>query len=106
MMSASSSNAALGLLALAPALRQTGKVLGEELPGEVVSLFRRFVSARAAAYPGECGQYTRPRVGFAFLRSLLRYIGFRAERQGNRLHLVSGLLPDGMFSSTATKSRP
>ncbi len=91
MMSASSSNAALGLLALAPALRQTGKVLGEELPGEVVSLFRRFVSLGLPPILESVANILVLGWAFAFLRSLLRYIGFRAERQGNRLHLVSGL---------------
>ena len=91
MMSASSSNAALGLLALAPALRQTGKVLGEELPGEVVSLFRRFVSLGLPPILESVANILVLGWVFAFLRSLLRYIGFRAERQGNRLHLVSGL---------------
>ena len=91
VMSASSSNAALGLLALAPALRQTGRILGEELPGEVVGLFRRFVSLGLPPLLENVANVLVLGWAFAFLRSLLRYLGFRAERQGNRLHLVSGL---------------
>lgn len=91
VMSASSSNAALGLLALAPALRQAGRLLGEELPGEVVGLFRRFVSIGLPPIFESVANVLVLGWAFAFLRSLLRYAGFRAERQGNRLHLVSGL---------------
>lgn len=43
IMAASSSNAALGLLSLAPALRQVSRLLGRELPTEVMTLAGRVV---------------------------------------------------------------
>lgn len=92
IMAASSSNAALGLLSLAPALKQVSRLLGRELPSEVITLAGRVVhlglpplleSAANLLVVGWC---------FAFLRHFFRYTGFRAFREGSRLHLVSGLL--------------
>ncbi len=92
VMSASSSNAALGLLTLAPAVRQAGQILGREMTGEVYNLMDRLLSI---GLPPLFNTITNVLVlgwAYAFLRTFTRTAGFYAERDGEQLHVTSGLL--------------
>ena len=92
IMAASSSNAALGLLSLAPALRQVSRLLGRELPTEVMTLAGRVVRWGLPPFLEIAANLLVAGWCFAFLRHFFRYAGFRAFREGGRLHLISGLL--------------
>ncbi|HIW72702.1 MAG TPA: PH domain-containing protein [Firmicutes bacterium] len=92
VMSASSSNAALGLLTLAPAVRQAGQILGREMTGEVYGLMDRLLSI---GLPPLFNTLTNVLVlgwAYAFVRTFIRTAGFYAERDGEQLHVTSGLL--------------
>lgn len=92
VMAASSSNAALGLLTLAPAVRQAGQILGREMTGEVYNLMDRLLSL---GLPPLFNALTNILVlgwGFAFIRIFARTAGFYAGRDGERLHVTAGLL--------------
>lgn len=91
MMAASSSNAALGLLTLAPAVRQAGEILGRELPNKVYGMVGRLMSIGLPPALESIANILVLGWGLAFLRSLLRYLRFHARRKGGQLHLVSGL---------------
>lgn len=92
VLSASSSNAALGLLTLAPLLRQAGQLLGREVTGEVYGLFNRIVSfglpplLDGIAHVFVLGWF------YAFLHTFARTAGFTTRRIDDRLHVLSGLL--------------
>lgn len=92
VMAASSSNAALGLLTLAPALRQAGRILGRELPAEMLTLADRLLSLGLPPLLDSLANILIIGWCFAFVRSFFRYAGFRARRRGECLHLTSGLL--------------
>lgn len=92
IMSASSSNAAVGLLTLAPAIKETGQLLGREVTGEVYGLVGRLITfglpplldtAAHILFLGWC---------FAFVFTFAKTAGFYTERCGKQLHLVSGLI--------------
>ena len=92
VMSASSSNAALGLLTLAPAVRQAGQILGREMTGEVYNLMDRLLSA---GLPPLFNTVTNILVlgwAYAFIHTFTRTAGFYARRDGEQLHVTSGLL--------------
>lgn len=91
-MSASSSNAALGLLTLAPALKQAGNILGRELPAEMMTLADRLLSLGLPPLLETTANVLIIGWSFAFIRSFFRYAGFCARRQGGCLHLISGLM--------------
>lgn len=91
VLALSGSNAAVGLLTAAPLFYQAGKVLGQEFQQNVLS------AAQAAALRGvpsllQAGG-TVLVFGwiFAAASTFLRYINFRAGRDGEVLHLTSGL---------------
>lgn len=92
ILSASSSNAALGLLTLAPALKQAGQILGREVSGEVYGLINRIISLGLPPLFNTIANILVLGWCFAFLRTFTRTAGFTAEREGSRIHLVSGLL--------------
>lgn len=92
VMSASSSNAALGLLTLAPAIRQAGQIIGRELSSEVYGLVNRLLSLGLPPLLNAVANVLVLGWGFAFLRTFSRTAGFYAEREGPQLHLISGLL--------------
>lgn len=92
VMAASNSNAALGLLTLAPALRQSGRILGEQLPDRVYGLVGRVVSLGLPPLLESLANILVLGWCFSFLRGLLRYGGFYAHREGEQLHLIAGLL--------------
>lgn len=92
VMAASNSNAALGLLTLAPALRQSGRILGEQLPDRVYGLVGRLLSLGLPPLLESLANILVLGWCFSFLRGLLRYGGFYAHREGEELHLIAGLL--------------
>lgn len=92
VMSASGSNAALGLLTLAPALRQAGHILGREVSGEVYGLFNRIVSLGLPPLFDFIAHIFVLGWCFAFLRTFGRTAGFTGRRAGSQLHLLSGLV--------------
>jgi uncharacterized membrane protein YdbT with pleckstrin-like domain len=92
VLSASSSNAALGLLTLVPALRQAGQILGREVSGEVYGLLKRIISLGLPPLFNTIANILVLGWCFAFLRTFTKTAGFTADREGSRIHLVSGLL--------------
>ena len=91
VMAVSGSNAAVGLLTAAPLLQRAGQLLGQEFPQTVLS------AAQAAALRGLPAVLQGTAAVFVFgwafaaLRTLLRYVRFHAGRDGELLHLTSGL---------------
>lgn len=84
------SNAAVGLLTVAPLLRQMSLVLGETFSQNVAAVGDTLWAGlppllRTAANLVLLGWLV------AALRTFFRYVGFYAQREGNQLHLVSGL---------------
>jgi uncharacterized membrane protein YdbT with pleckstrin-like domain len=92
VLSASSSNAALGLLALAPALRQAGQILGKEVSGEVYGLINRLISLGLPPLFDAAAHILVLGWCFAFARTFARTAGFTTERAGSQLRLLLGLL--------------
>lgn len=92
VLAASGSNAAVGLLTLAPALRQAGELLGSQVPDQVYSLVDRVLSLGLPPLFRSLANLLVLSWGAAFLGSWLRYVGFAARREGDNLHLTSGLL--------------
>lgn len=91
IMAASSSNAALGLLTLAPALRQAGQLMGQRVSDEMMSMAGKLISLGLPPLLDGLANVLVLGWGFAFVRNWLRYAGFYAQREVDRLHLVSGL---------------
>ena len=91
ILAASSSNAAIGLLTLAPALRNVGKVLGRDLSDELVGLSAQIMSLGLPLLNNVANLFV---LGwcFAFVRTFMRFAGFFAEQDGRRLYLTSGLV--------------
>ena len=92
VLSASNSNAALGLLTVAPALRQAGQILGREVSGEVYGLINRLISLGLPPLFDAIAHVLVLGWCYAFLRTFARTAGFTTERSGSRLHLLSGLI--------------
>lgn len=92
VMSASSSNAALGLLTLAPAIRQAGQIIGREVSSEVYGFVNRLLSLGLPPLLNAVANVLVLGWCFAFLRTFARTAGFFTEREGEQLHLISGLL--------------
>lgn len=92
VLAASSSNAAVGLLTVAPAMRQAGKILGREVTSEVYGLVERLVSLGLPPLLHTTANILVVGWGFAFLSTLLRTAGFLSRRSENQLHIVSGFL--------------
>ncbi|MDD3833650.1 MAG: PH domain-containing protein [Oscillospiraceae bacterium] len=92
ILSASSSNAALGLLTLAPALRQAGQILGREVTSEVYGLFNRLISLGLPPFLDATAHILVLGWCFAFLRTFTRTAGFTTQRRGQQLFLLSGLI--------------
>lgn len=87
----SGSNAAVGLLTAAPALRQLSTLLGEWFSVDAVGLLQRFPLVQLPSALRIVANLLLIGWGVAVLNTFLRYIGFYATVQNNQLHLVSGL---------------
>ncbi len=87
----SGSNAAVGLLTAAPALRQLSTLLGEWFSVDAVGLLQRFPIEQIPSALRLVANLLLIGWGVAVLNTFLRYIGFYAAVQNNQLHLVSGL---------------
>ncbi len=87
----SGSNAAVGLLTAAPALRQLSTLLGEWFSVDAVGILQRFPVAELPSALRLVANLLLIGWGVAVLNTFLRYIGFYAAVQNNQLHLVSGL---------------
>ncbi len=92
VMSLTGSNAAVGLLTLAPILRQSGKLLGEEVTLEVVGALQSVLNVGLPSLLRSTGNLLLVGFGVSTARNLLRYAGFRARREERLLHISSGLL--------------
>lgn len=91
VMALTGSNAAVGLLTLAPVLRQSGKVLGEQVTRDVVGMVDRLVNMGLPTALRIAGNVLVIGWGISVARNWLRFIGFRAQREASYLHLSSGL---------------
>ncbi len=87
----SGSNAAVGLLTAAPALRQLSTLLSEWFSVDAVGLLQRFPTEQIPAALRFVANLLLIGWGVAVLNTFLRYVGFYATTQHNQLHLVSGL---------------
>lgn len=92
VLAASGSNAAVGLLTLAPALKQAGNILGKQVPDQVYGLVDRVLSLGLPPLFNSLANLLVLSWGAAFLGSWMRNVGFAARREGDNLHLTSGLL--------------
>ncbi len=91
VMALSGSNAAVGLLTAAPVLHQAGRLLGQEFPKEVVSAAQATVLQGLPAVLQAGSKVFIFGWAFAAAATLLRYVRFQAGRDGELLHLTSGL---------------
>lgn len=91
VMAVSGSNAAVGLLTAAPALRQLSTLLSEWFSVDAVGLLQRFPIAQLPSALRLVANLLLIGWGVAVLNTFLRYIGFYAAVQNDQLHLVSGL---------------
>ncbi len=87
----SGSNAAVGLLTAAPALRQLSTLLSEWFSVDAVGVLQRFPITQLPSALRLVANLVLIGWGVAVLNTFLRYIGFYAAVQNNQLHLVSGL---------------
>ena len=92
VMAASSSNAALGFLTLAPIVRQLGRLVGEQLSDQVYNVVGRVLYLGLPPLLESVANLFVLGWAFSFVRTLLRYAGFYARQEGDQLHLVSGLV--------------
>ena len=92
MLAASGSNAAVGLLTLAPAVRQISHVLGQQVPDQVYNLMDRILSLGLPPLLNSLANLLVLSWGVSFIGSWLRHSGFTARREGDRLWLASGLI--------------
>lgn len=92
VLSASSSNAALGFLTLAPILRQAGQIIGREVTGDVYGLVNRLISFGLPPLLNTTANILIIGWCFAFLRTFIRTADFYSERSENQLHLISGMI--------------
>ncbi len=83
------SNAAVGLLTAVPVLRQLGNLLGER--ADAIGFVQQLLAAEIPSALRILGNILIIGWGVAALNIFLRYVGFYAAVQENRLHLVSGL---------------
>lgn len=92
VLGASGSNVAFGLLTLSPAISHAGRVIGHQWGGEAAGrLGRLLMMGLPPLLEQMAGLFVWGWL-LAFVYTTLRYGGFHAEREGNRLHLSSGLL--------------
>ncbi len=90
LMAASGSNAALGMLTLAPVLRQAAGLLGEDKNKFINEAGRLFATALPAVLQIMANLMLLG-WGFAFANQWMRTHGFYAGKSGASLHIKSGL---------------
>lgn len=106
ILSATSSNAALGLLTLIPVARNAARLLGNTLPNQILG------TVEQAVFPGLSPLLTLIADGLlfgwlmAFFRGLWYYAGFSLCRRGRWLVLTTGLITrqDSFFSVSHVKA--
>lgn len=91
VMSLTGSNAAVGLLTVAPLLNRAGRLLGNAVTPDVVGLVDRFISTGLPPTLRLAANVLVVGWAVAALRSFCRYVGFSAQREAGYLQLVSGL---------------
>lgn len=91
VMALTGSNAAVGLLTIAPVLRQSGEVLGERVTQNVVGMVDRLVDLGLPTALRTAGNVLIIGWAVSAAHIYLRYAGFRARREKSYLHLSSGL---------------
>lgn len=91
VMSLTGSNAAVGLLTVAPVLRQSGRVLGEQVTQNVVGMVGQLIDLGLPSALRTAGNVLIIGWGVSAARNFFRYVGFRAFRDTTHLHLSSGL---------------
>ncbi len=91
IMSLTGSNAAVGLLTVAPLFSRLGRLLGERVTPDVVGLVERYVWLGLPPVLRVIANTLVIGWGTAALLSFLRYVGFSAKREEHCLRLVSGL---------------
>lgn len=94
-MAASSSNAALGFLTLAPLVRQLGRLVGEQPPTKYTAWWGGAVSRAASLLESMANLFVLG-WAFSFLRSLMRYAGFYARQKGSSFTWCPVWSPVGM----------
>ena len=90
ILSLTGSNAAVGLLTVAPVLRQSGKVLGDNLTQDVVGLVGQLIDLGLPSALRTAGNVFVIGWGVSVVRNFLRYMGFCAHRDDRYLLLSSG----------------
>ncbi len=89
LMAASSSNAAVGLLTLVPALQQAARLMGEK-PDRFLHLANEVMIEGIPAALQATTNILVAGWALAFLRQWLHFYGFYAGRNGDALHISSG----------------
>lgn len=92
VMALTGSNAAVGLLTVAPLINRVGQLLGQEITPDVVGLVERLVSLGLPPILRVIANALVIGWAVSALRIFLRYQGFRSRREHGYLHLTSGLL--------------
>ncbi len=92
VLSLTGSNAAFGLLTVAPVLRHSGRLLGQPLAPDVIGWAEQLITLGVPMALRVVANALLIGWGVAVVRNFTRYIGFRAHREGGHLHLVSGWL--------------
>ena len=90
ILSLTGSNAAAGLLTVAPVLRQSGRVLGGEPAQDMVGLLGRLIDLGLPSALRTAGNVFLIGWGVSVIRNFLRYTGFCAHRDERYLRLSSG----------------
>ncbi len=91
VLSLTGSNAAVGLLTIAPLLRQGGTVLGEQVAQGVIGLVDGWITPELPLALRAAGNVLLIGWGVSAVRIFLRYVGFRAHRSESHIHVSSGL---------------
>ncbi len=92
VLSLTGSNAAFGLLTVAPILRHSGRLLGKPPAPDVIGWAQQLITLGVPTALRTVANALLIGWGVAVVRNFARYIGFRARREGEHLHLVSGWL--------------
>jgi len=92
MLAASGSNAAFGLITLAPVVYQIADIIGSAAPRETQEHLGRIAQVGLPPLLENLAGLFIWGWALAFIFMALRYGGFHAERGGQRLHIAAGVL--------------